>query len=68
MFYKQKNIYFALRVYFILNSRALRTLSLDITSHYVRSPMAVEHSAEGIYGSHSHDAKFFEQIEHSGIR
>ena len=28
----------------------------------------VEHSGEGIYGCHSHNAKLVERIEHSGIR
>ena len=32
------------------------------------SPMGVEHSSEGIYGFRSHNAKLFEQTEHSGIR
>ena len=32
------------------------------------SPMGVKHSGEGIYGCRSHNAKLFEQIEHSGIR
>ena len=35
---------------------------------YIRSPTEVEHSEEGIYGCHSHNAKPFERIEHSGIR
>ena len=30
--------------------------------------MGVEHSSEGIYGCHSHNAKLFDRIEHSGIR
>ena len=30
--------------------------------------MGVEHSGEGIYGCHSHNAKLFERTEHSGIR
>ena len=30
--------------------------------------MEVEHSGEGIYGCHSHNAKLFKRIEHSGIR
>ena len=30
--------------------------------------MGVEHIGEGIYGCHSHNAKLFERIEHSGIR
>ena len=29
--------------------------------------MEVEHSGEGIYGCHLHNAKLFERIEHSGI-
>ena len=35
---------------------------------YIRSPTEVEHSGEGIYDCHSHNAKLFERIEHSGIR
>ena len=35
---------------------------------FIRPPMAVEHSGEGIYGCRSHNAKLFERIEHSGIR
>ena len=31
-------------------------------------PHGVENSGEGIYGRHSHNAKIFEWIEHSGIR
>ena len=31
-------------------------------------PTGVEHSGEEIYGCHSHNAKLFEWIEHSGIR
>ena len=31
-----------------------------------RSPIAVEHSGRGIYGCHSHNAKLWERIEHSG--
>ena len=31
-------------------------------------PMGVEHSGEGIFGRRSHNAKFFERIEHSGGR
>ena len=30
--------------------------------------MGVEHSGEGIYGCHSHNAKLFERIEQSGSR
>ena len=30
--------------------------------------MGFEHSGEGIYGCHSHNAKLFERIEHSSIR
>ena len=29
--------------------------------------MGAEHSGLGIYGCHSHNAKLFERIEHSGI-
>ena len=35
---------------------------------YIRSPTGVEHSGEGIYGYHSHDAKLLEWIVHDGIR
>ena len=35
VFFKQKNIYFALQIYFVLNNYALSTLSLDIYSHYL---------------------------------
>ena len=31
-------------------------------------PHGVEHSDEGIYGCHLHNAKLFERIEHSDIR
>ena len=30
--------------------------------------MEVEHSGEGSYSGHTHNAKLFERIEHSGIR
>ena len=30
--------------------------------------MGVEHSGEGIYGGHSHNAKLFKRIEPSGIQ
>ena len=33
----KKNIYFALRVYFVLISRALSIVSLDTQSHYLLS-------------------------------
>ena len=32
---------------------------------YIRSPLGVEHSGEGIYGCRSHNGKLFEQIEYS---
>ena len=35
---------------------------------YIRSPMGIEHSGEGINGYHSHNAKLFEWIGHSSIR
>ena len=35
---------------------------------YIRSPMAVEHSGEGIVGRCSHNAKLFERIEFSVSR
>ena len=35
---------------------------------YIRSPTGVVHSGEGNYGCHSHNAKLFERIEHSGIQ
>ena len=31
-------------------------------------PYGIEHSGEEIYGCHSHNAKLFKQIKHSGIR
>ena len=34
----------------------------------IRSLMGVEHSGEGIFGRHSHNAKLFKRIEHSGSR
>ena len=35
---------------------------------YIRTPMGVEHSGEGIFSRRSHNAKLFERIEHSGSR
>ena len=31
---------------------------------YIRSPMGIEHSGEGILGCRTHNAKLFERIEH----
>ena len=53
----------------VLNSCALRSLFILFTDLnyiyiyiYIRSRMGVEHSAEGIFGCRSHNAKFFERI------
>ena len=35
---------------------------------YIHSLTGVEYSGEGIYGCHSHNAKLFEGIAHSGIQ
>ena len=45
-----------------------RTKQSVCGSQYIRSPMGVEHSGEGIFGRRSHNAKLFERIEHSGSR
>ena len=52
-------------------SRVKKSIGQMIIIHkhkFIRSPMGVEHSGEGIYGRRSHNAKLFERIEHSGIR
>ena len=44
------------------------TYKVFVYKLYIRSPTEVEDSSEGICGCHSHNAKLFEWIEHSGIR
>ena len=44
-----------------------RNMFIYIYIYIYAPPTGVEHSSEGIYGCHSHNAKLFEQIEHSGI-
>ena len=59
------SIYLYIYIYiYIYNPTCLATLkSSDRTKQ-----SEVEHSGDGIFGRHSHNAKLFERIEHSGSR